>query len=490
MKESTQKYAFILGREHEICLEELKSVLSRLCFYFSASTRQRRDWDIYRISGNVAFAKIENFSSSDVSRLMDQLSGTIKIYEIVGSLGNNIPEKIASLILQKKANATNKINFGVSCFNKELSIQQIGSFALTAKKRLKGRFSLRYVESRDGAELSSILTLKNNLLEGGIELGIFDEEIGVLVALNNPEEWNRRDYGKPASDKFSGMAPPKLARMLVNLSLGQANSNVQNKNVSNIEQLENSDLIRTSDFEYLNLKQSIIIDCFCGSGNILLEALMLGCNVIGSDISLKAVRDSEQNCKWLIEQMIKIQETRNKQIPNLKSQITDKSQLPKFKVFNADATNFDYIKLLNSECSMLNACHKNLVFVTEPYLGEPKKYKPSRSATVGEYKKVKELYLMFLENIAKLLNCSIARGQGSVLETNKNSTIEQFNNCTLCLVFPLVETLDGGRYSLFSDCVDEITKLGYTQTRSNFVYGREYQVVKREIISLKLKVKI
>lgn len=455
MNESTKKYAFVLGREHEICLAELKSVLERFCFCFS----------IYRISGNVVFAKIENFSSSDVSRLMDQLSGTIKIYEIVGSLGNNIPEKIASLILQKKASATNKINFGVSCFNKELSIQQIGSFALTAKKKLKGKLPLRFVESRDGAELSSILTLKNNLLGKGIEFGIFDEEIGILVALNNPEEWNKRDYGKPASDKFSGMLPPKLARMLVNLALGQANSK-QNVILNEVKNLDPS-AVPQDDEAKLNSSKVLIVDCFCGSGSVLLEAMMLGYNVIGSDISPKAVSDSKKNCSWLLKNY------------QLKAE--------NYQLFQADATSKEFINILTTDNCELITGYKNFVFVTEPYLGEPKKYKPSRSATIGEYAKVKELYLKFLQNIVQLLNCSIVKERGSAPETNINRTIEQLNNCTLCLVFPLIETSDGGKFSLFSDCVDQIKKMGYTQTRSTFVYGREYQVVKREIVLLKYK---
>ena len=57
----------------------------------------------------------------------------------------------------------------------------------------------------------------------------------------------------------------------------------------------------------------------------------------------------------------------------------------------------------------------------------------------------------------------------------------------LCLVFPLIETLDKGRFSLCNESVDEIKKLGYTQIHSSFVYGRDYQVVKREIVLLQLK---
>ena len=198
MIESTKKYAFVLGREQEICLEELKSVLARFCFCFS----------IFRISGNVVFAKMTGVNDDGICDLINTLAGTVKIFELVDSLGNDIPVQLTKLLSDRKADNRHpepappchpepappchpersegssiskpeiprqdpdpstslgttssardefpgrKFNFGVSCFNKNITRQQINSFALTAKKKLKGRYSLRYVESRDSAELS------------------------------------------------------------------------------------------------------------------------------------------------------------------------------------------------------------------------------------------------------------------------------------------------------------------------------------------------
>ena len=402
MGDTIKKIAFLLGREHEICLEELKSVLSRFCFSFS----------IFRISGNIVFANMENISAEDLRQIMQALGGTIKIFELVGSLGNNITNQVAELITKERGNAGNKVNFGISCFNRKFTKQQINSFALGAKKKLKGKISLRFVEAKDGLELSSIQTLKNDLDGKGLEFGIFDEEIGILIALNNPEEWNKRDYGKPASDKYSGMVPPKLARMMVNIAL------VGNKN-----------------------EKPLIIDPFCGSGNVLMEAMMLGCDVIGSDISPKAVNDSSTNIEWLLKQ------NSDNRIQNT--------------VFQADALSEDYIKKLSTLDFQLSTSNKNLIFVTEPFLGEPKKFKPSYNSARGEYEKIKRIYLSFLKNLT--------------------------GATTICLVFPLVETEDQGQFSLYKDSVDEIKNLGYTQVRPTMIYGREYQVVKREIVLLKLE---
>ena len=441
-----KSFAFILGREQEIALAELKAVLGRFCFSF----------DIYKITGNVVFANIDNFTEDDARELMNALAGTMKIFELETATGKDIASQIAETFEERKRGISGKINFGLSYYGKGFSRQNINSIALTAKKKLKDNYSLRYVESRDSFDLSTILTLKSNLLGKGIEFGLFDNIFGVLVAFNNPEEWNKRDYGKPASDKYSGMVPPKLARMMVNLALGQIQSSV----ISN----------QSSDYENRKPKTEncLVLDPFCGSGNILMEAMMLGYDVVGSDISEKAVTDSKTNLEWFTNQYS-----------------ASGIQHP---VFKADATSSEYLQLLTTNCSMLNT-KRRLVVVTEPFLGEPKKYKPVRNAAYGEYEKIKELYLEFLKNIAKLSNGSIADRSGSDSSADNNTTMKQFNNCILCLIFPLVETSDGRRFSLYNESVDEIKKLGYTQACNSFVYGRDYQVVKREIVLLQLKQK-
>lgn len=453
MNQTKQKLVFVLGREHEICLAELKAVLSRFDFCF----------DIYKITANLVFANIENFDpEDDAKKVLDALAGTMKIFLLAGPVEKEIASQVASIIENRKRDSgiphqvrddfsalsseqskvRGKINFGISYYGKGFSRQNINSIALTAKKRLKGKLSLRYVESRDSAELSTILTLKNNLLGKGIEIGLFDQEIGVLLGFNNPEEWSKRDYGKPRSDKYSGMLPPKLARMMINLALGELpKSKLQITNKNSNDQAPNELEIRTSDLE-IPQHEVLVADPFCGSGNVLLEAMMLGCDVIGSDISPKAVSDTKSNIEWLLKQY---------QVSGIK-----------YQVFQSDATDDSLIRNLKLEIRNYNS----IAVVCEPFLGEPKKFMPSMNAAMGEYEEIKKLYLAFLKNCSQLKTYNL--------------------QLVLCLVFPLVETADKGKFSLFSECVDEIKKLGYTQMRNSFVYGRDYQIVKREIVLLKL----
>lgn len=402
-------FVFVLGREQEIALEELKAVLSRFDFCF----------DIYKITANQVFANIDNFTINDANKVLDALAGTIKIYKLEGRIDKDIASQIASIFRAHKTDSEGKINFAISYFGRGFSRQNINGVALTAKKQLKGDFSLRYVESRDSSELSSILSLKNNLLSKGIEFGLFDDSIGVMIALNNPEEWSKRDYDKPAADKYSGMLPPKLARMMINLALGHTLKSLETK------------------------EKALLIDPFCGSGNVLLEGILLGCDVAGSDISEKAVEDTKKNLDWLVSEY---------QVSGIE-----------YQAFEADATTFNF----SSALTTYNLQLTNLAIVTEPFLGEPKKFKPTHNAATGEYLKIKKLYINFLENLKQLS----AGGR----------------QLAICIVFPLVETVDGRRFSLFKESVDEIRELGYTQIRQSMTYGRDYQVVKREIVLLQLK---
>ena len=415
------KFVFILGREQNIALAELKTTLTRLNFCF----------DIYKITGNLAFANIDNFTKDDAKNLSGVLGGTIKICRLLTGFWDkkSLIGNLKRLLLEEKTGTEHKINFGISDFSKAFQIREINEIGIKIKTYLKKDLKLRFVGLQDSSELSSIVSLKNKLLDDGLEFCLFNEGIGVLIGLSNAEEWSIRDYEKPASDKFSGMVPPKLAREMTNLALGE--------------------VIKKDE-------KCLVVDPFCGSGNILMEAMLLGCDILGSDLSLKAVDDSKKNIEWARQKYQNVSE--------IKSRIS-----------NLDATK-DHLLL---DCQDMICSSESVAIVTEPYLGEPKKFKPTYNAARGEYSKIKILILDFLKNLANdLKNCSIAGVENGVSARSKH---------VVCLIFPLVETLDRGQFSLFGQSVDEIRKLGYTQVRNSFIYGRDYQVVKREIVLLQAK---
>lgn len=430
-------YAFVLGRERELCLAELKAVFFRFGFCFPPEFG--RGVGDNSLADNVAFINIANtdngFTESTddeyknldirVAQMMKTLGGTIKIFKIIGPMTNNIKSTLENYI-ENNLKKEGKFNFALSSYSTKFDQRRINSLGLEMKKDFKGKYSSRFVQLREGKEVSTILSLKSKLVDEGFEFGLFNESIGILVATTDPVEWSIRDYEKPAGDKYSGMLPPKLARIMINLALGKLKNN----------------------------ERTLVVDPFCGSGNVLLEAMVLGCDVFGSDVSAKAVKDSQENVDWLME--------------NQKSKLKSQNYNSKVKTSVADATSADFGRLIgNCEIDKLIENYNCMAVVTEPYLGEPKKYKPSLSAARGEYKKIRELYLKFFENLETLTACGLP--------------------LTAVVVFPLVETIEGTRYSLYRDCVDEIKKIGYTELRFPLIYGRDYQVVKREIALLTIE---
>jgi tRNA G10 N-methylase Trm11 len=173
-----------------------------------------------------------------------------------------------------------------------------------------------------------------------------------------------------------------------------------------------------------------------------LEAISLGFGIIGSDISEKAVEDTKANIKWLIS---KFECQNSKQIPNLK-----------FQISKQDATRFDFSKI-----------EQDFVVVTEPYLGKPRKSKLRIEDEKEIREEAVELYIDFLQNL-KL-------------------TADSQKLKAVCIVLPLFELANGKQLSIWENCVDTLREIGYTTNSQPLIYGRDYQIVKRQIVVLKIR---
>lgn len=214
------------------------------------------------------------------------------------------------------------------------------------KERLREKgVSSRFVlpdPANDGTCLGGARVEKNRMLEEGAEFCLYappgqDLLIGRTVWLQDYETYSKLDYGRPGRDARSGLLPPKLARMLINLA---------------------------------RLPETVtILDPFCGSGGILTEAALLGLSATGFDTSEKAVNDALRNWDWLRKQ----QET---PAGAVRVQIGD-------------------ARLLHTLCEPLyfDAC------ITEPYLGPPQKRPLSREAFEKLAGRLVPLYLRALGEI-------------------------------------------------------------------------------------------
>lgn len=256
------KYFFVLGTNTALSVAELGAILD---------LKQARLL-------TPDFLVVETNHELKAENLIMKLGGTIKIGEIKEVLKSPRPEELLTTIsslarIKKYQSQEGKFNFGFSDY---------GQFSFNKKDlglKLKKYFSAenissRFVISREKT-LSSVVVTQNKLITRGIEVVLIkagmEVFVGETLAVQPFKDLSRRDYGRPARDDKSGMIPPKLAQIMINLS-------------------EQKD------------PEALIVDPFCGSGTILGEAMLAGYkNLFGSDISLKAVDDSYKNTSWLKE---------------------------------------------------------------------------------------------------------------------------------------------------------------------------------------------
>jgi tRNA G10 N-methylase Trm11 len=283
------------------------------------------------------------------------LGGTIKIAE---EMGKNLTEDdVLKLIINELKTIEGKIHFGLSLYSgppqNHSSVGAIHEFSLQAwgkkiKKILKDQNrSVRYVENREPI-LSSVTVEKNGLTKRGreflIQVATYGSEgplaptdrcfsLAKTTAVQPFEEWGKRDFGRPGRDDKSGMLPPKLATMMINL-LGRG--------VGAIHELP------------LENAPGVLLDPFCGSGTILTEAHRLGyTNLIGTDISEKAVEDTKKNVEWTKNNEHALQNTEQFSIKIVPSASKNLSQT-------------------------ILACSVDGI-VTEPFLGKPRTGRESRA---------------------------------------------------------------------------------------------------------------
>jgi tRNA G10 N-methylase Trm11 len=233
------RYLALIGKSTELAASELSAVLNRT----GASAKDFYAPYFYEIIGDI-----------NPQQLVSELGGTVKIYRIVDG-------EIADKLIQD-----NQDHFCLSSIKHSYDMTTV---AKDVKQKLK-----------DGGLKPHFRLLENPFYSAGIttkyaEFTFIPNEEEVIaaeaVAVQNLNYWTQKDYGRPAFDPSSGMLPPKVARMMINIAI----PNSYNSNTT-------------------------IYDPMCGSGTILIEGLDLGVKVIGSDLAKKAVEASSTNATWFI----------------------------------------------------------------------------------------------------------------------------------------------------------------------------------------------
>jgi len=204
--------------------------------------------------------------------------------------------------------------------------------------------SVRYIEPKNTATI-----LHNHLVAKQADLTLTTNSVFVTEAIQTIVKLSERDYGRPKRDMRAGMLPPKLGRILINLS--ETN---------------------TTD---------VLYDPFCGSGTILSEAVSMGYeHLIGSDIDLAAIERSRENVDWV------------------KKKFIDKNHWFKngnLEFFKCDVRALPVEKLRQKNIS---------VIVTEPYLGKPLYGNESEKWLINQATELAKLYVEAFEQFAKILS--------------------------------------------------------------------------------------
>lgn len=392
-----QQFAFILGHNPALSVAEIRAVLPAA--------------EIVKTSEQFLVLTLQKL---DVVAIMERLGGTVKIGRVIGEKIDvaNTMEKI------KKSQKTGRINFGFSFYGVKPS--RIG---LEIKKLLRQEgINSRLVTSRETV-LSSVIVKKEKCLDFLALPGFF----ALTEVVQDFEAYGEFDFGRPGFDARAGMLPPKLAKIMINLSGAS--------------------------------KADAILDPFCGSGTILTQAFLMGYrNLIGADVSEKAVNDTRKNMEWIMK---KIQNSKLKSQNELENKNKTDYQLP-ITSYQSPIFLCDIRKLSETMRHRSDAIDQ---VITEPYLGPAWRGEPATDAVLRAKRELSELYLSAFGECKK------------ILKTGGRIT----------MVFPEWHLRSGGGlagnqpavYKL--DLDRQIAKLGFQKIGGDLIYKREGQKVWRAI---------
>lgn len=421
-------YGFILGNNAELSKLEILSVF----------TQKNIEFTVHSYSKNVLILDIP--SDFDVHVIMARLGGTIKIVKIYRKFAKFSQKQLVPLLisyLRSQGDVNGKLKYGFSLYlaHNNLTDSDIFQFkkrifklGMTMKTELKNlAISARLVVSKEH-QLSSVIVKKNKLIGKGKDFVVLLDDdrsyfIGETVAIQDFELYSKIDYGRPGRDDKSGMLPPKLAQMMINL--GQINTD------------------------------KTLLDPFCGSGTVINQALLTGyAHIIASDLSDRAINDSQQNLAWFKDI---IKDDRFK-IAN-KEQITEAN----IQIFQKD------VKKLSEDV----AENSIGLIVAEPYMGEgvTKAKAQSKDFLQDRVQTMKDLEQLFI---------AAFREFHKVLQKDG----------TVVMIFPAFKV--NKNTTIFADVLDKVRGLGFeisTQfadtvrysERGSLLYKREHQQVMREI---------
>lgn len=429
-----KRYIFVLGRKNRLSKAEVLAVFSGKI-------------EVIMDAGSFLVVDLA-VKVNDWQATLDQMGGVLKVIEVIdsGTVTSGI-EAIQEIVVNLLANLAvlregKKFVYGVSVLrsNSNLKVKTeeiLRKILVFAKKTLRAKNVKGRFVNKPWKNVNNVFLVKEKVLDKGGEVMIGLVErlffVGRTVAVQQFEAYSLRDFDKPRRNPKRGMLPPKLSQMMLNLS-GAASywSAVGQKLTTK------------------NTCRGVIYDPFCGNGTLLMEAMLMGFDVIGSDISAEAVADTIVNLGW---------------IQNAFPQCKERH----FYVFEKDVCLLeerDVVKALE-KIGSLDGQQKTVSDVvkavaTETYLGPPMTKLPDASVRHEVERELSGLCFEAFKNFQKIFGSAV----------------------------PVVVTLpvyrDRKNYFPMKKSVEKIESLGYRakdllKGQKSLIYDRPDQVVGREV---------
>ncbi len=308
-------YIFILGKDRKLSIAEL---------YMRYSDAK------FKTIGTEFVAMETNREINQEE--FDKLGGSIKVAKVVcetdkNSLLNKIIEQLES------CSEGTKLNFGLSVYDwPEINLKTL---VIGARKGLKEKSVSARFTNNDFKNITA--AQYKGFSKKGVELciirGVDSFVIAKTIAMQDIDSYSIRDFDKPFRSMYVGMLPPKLAQILINLTG----------------------------------KTGTIWDAFCGGGVLVMEGLLMGNDMLGSDINERTLEGAERNINWTKDQF---RATKNADL------------------FVHDATSPLHVKQFDAI-----AC--------EGYLGPPQKTFLEKDEAEALAKELTPLYIDFFKSLKK-----------------------------------------------------------------------------------------
>lgn len=209
---------------------------------------------------------------------LDRIGGTILIARRITDDAIDLDD-VPSLLATEVQGAKGKVTFALRCIG--VGGRHAESLGMTCKKHLKSLGIIsRFVGSATNPA-KAIQLHDEGLLQPptGAEIVLMADANGLwagkTVAAQNVKLYTTRDIAKPVRDTTVGLLPPKLAQVLINFGRF---------------------LCASSGAKPSTLSR--VLDPFCGTGVIPLEAMVQSIDVLASDIAAKAISGTETNIEW------------------------------------------------------------------------------------------------------------------------------------------------------------------------------------------------